>query len=146
MFARPGFGIARHAVSSLQNGEFGWVQAANFLALIAGRFVLSRNFGKAMPNLDYSSFLAQPSSLVLRVSTTSLPERSHSPGFPPSHGAWCAPHRCGRSKLIGGGVHIAMCDEHVACTFEGKSALLSRSGRIHRGAHSGCGKNILTPY
>lgn len=32
MIARPGFDLARHTVSSLQNGEFGWVQSANFLS------------------------------------------------------------------------------------------------------------------
>lgn len=31
MLARPGFDLTRHAVSSLENGEFGWVQSANFL-------------------------------------------------------------------------------------------------------------------
>ncbi|WP_166354356.1 DUF998 domain-containing protein [Phytoactinopolyspora limicola] len=31
MIARPGFDITQHAVSSLQNGDFGWVQSANFI-------------------------------------------------------------------------------------------------------------------
>lgn len=30
MITRPGFDIARHAVSSLQNGDLGWVQSMNF--------------------------------------------------------------------------------------------------------------------
>lgn len=31
MMTRPGFDISRHAVSSLQNGDLGWVQSANFM-------------------------------------------------------------------------------------------------------------------
>ncbi len=31
MLARPGFDVTRHAVSSLQNGEFGWVQSVTFI-------------------------------------------------------------------------------------------------------------------
>lgn len=32
ILVRPGFDITQHAVSSLQNGEFGWVQSASFMA------------------------------------------------------------------------------------------------------------------
>lgn len=31
MLTRPGFDIAQHAVSSLQNGDHGWVQSASFI-------------------------------------------------------------------------------------------------------------------
>ena len=43
ILARDGFDVRRHALSLLSNGDFGWIQVANFL--LAGTFVIAGAVG-----------------------------------------------------------------------------------------------------
>jgi len=82
-FTRPGFDIARHPLSSLANGDLGWIQTANFL--VTAVLVMAGAVGLARSADGRGRFLSAILILVFGLSMVgaALFRADAGAGFPP---------------------------------------------------------------
>ncbi|WP_082599878.1 DUF998 domain-containing protein [Agromyces sp. Root81] len=78
MALRPGFDITRHAVSSLTNGDLGWVQTLNFVVTGALAILFAVGVVPSSPSSPHASCSPAASSET----------RGHGPSTPWSRDCW----------------------------------------------------------
>jgi hypothetical protein len=106
---REGFDPTRHAVSQLTNGDYGWVQVANFLVTGAMVVAAGVGIGRALPSGGRARWAA---ALVVGYGTGLMvaglfradPSDGFPPGTPPGTGA---PSWHGMAHFIAAGIGFA---------------------------------------